>query len=299
MLHMISARCVAHDLHTTALEPLDHTCWRQFAAQWLDRIKFQIAISVRLLTLLLLLVLVSNILKVCALHFGICTCSAQLSTFYMERCNRYKIVITIIIIIIITIIIKIKWAWNILRLRKRKKQTQGGHFSKHLSGCPQGWSMKSAILCWVSVHCLNHTYPVRPSFYPHPSPISPLHPTSPLPHPSNITTTITKTATTQNTIIITITLTPSPPPPLLTRSNTPRSYLNMLHLKPTRTDLLQVVFDKGMVPVGVLQLGHVPVAHLSAHTMESFINKITSSMFLQREHAQQIETKETIMSYYV
>ena len=34
MLHMISARCVARDLHTTAHLPLERTCWRQFAAQW-------------------------------------------------------------------------------------------------------------------------------------------------------------------------------------------------------------------------------------------------------------------------
>ena len=32
MLHVISARCVARDLHTIAHGPLERTCWRQFAA---------------------------------------------------------------------------------------------------------------------------------------------------------------------------------------------------------------------------------------------------------------------------
>ena len=34
MLHMISARCVARDLHTIAPGPLERTCRRVFAAQW-------------------------------------------------------------------------------------------------------------------------------------------------------------------------------------------------------------------------------------------------------------------------
>ena len=29
----MSARCVAHDLHTIAPRPLERTCWRQFIAQ--------------------------------------------------------------------------------------------------------------------------------------------------------------------------------------------------------------------------------------------------------------------------
>ena len=32
MLHVISTRCVARDLHTIAPWPLERTCWRQFAA---------------------------------------------------------------------------------------------------------------------------------------------------------------------------------------------------------------------------------------------------------------------------
>ena len=41
MLHMISARCVAHDLHTIAPWPLERTCWRQFTVQWGDCKKSQ------------------------------------------------------------------------------------------------------------------------------------------------------------------------------------------------------------------------------------------------------------------
>ena len=33
MLHVINARCVARDLHTTGPGPLERTCWRRFAAQ--------------------------------------------------------------------------------------------------------------------------------------------------------------------------------------------------------------------------------------------------------------------------
>ena len=36
MLHVISAGCVARDLHTISPGPLDRTCWRQFATQWGD-----------------------------------------------------------------------------------------------------------------------------------------------------------------------------------------------------------------------------------------------------------------------
>ena len=33
MLHMISARCVARNLHTIGPMPLERTCWRWFTAQ--------------------------------------------------------------------------------------------------------------------------------------------------------------------------------------------------------------------------------------------------------------------------
>ena len=33
MLHVIGARCAAHDFHTIMPRPLESTCWREFMAQ--------------------------------------------------------------------------------------------------------------------------------------------------------------------------------------------------------------------------------------------------------------------------
>ena len=43
MLHVMSARCVARDLHTIAPGPLESRCWREFATQWGDCQKSRIA----------------------------------------------------------------------------------------------------------------------------------------------------------------------------------------------------------------------------------------------------------------
>ena len=43
MLHVISARCVARDLHTFAPVPLERTCWGGLAAQGGDCKKSRIA----------------------------------------------------------------------------------------------------------------------------------------------------------------------------------------------------------------------------------------------------------------
>ena len=48
---------------------------------------------------------VLSALYACVLYFCICTCSAQLSVFHMERCPRKTLIIIIIVIIIIFIII--------------------------------------------------------------------------------------------------------------------------------------------------------------------------------------------------
>ena len=45
---------------------------------------------------------VLSVLYECVLYFCICTCSAQLSMFHMERHSRNMLIITIIIIIITT-----------------------------------------------------------------------------------------------------------------------------------------------------------------------------------------------------
>ena len=44
---------------------------------------------------------VLSVLYACVLYFCICTCSAQLSMFHMERRSRNMLIIIIIIIIII------------------------------------------------------------------------------------------------------------------------------------------------------------------------------------------------------
>ena len=43
---------------------------------------------------------VLGVLYSCALYFGICTCSAQLNMFHIERRSRNTIIIMIVIIII-------------------------------------------------------------------------------------------------------------------------------------------------------------------------------------------------------
>ena len=44
-----------------------------------------------------------GVLDACVLYFSICTCSAQLSMFHMERCSRNTLIIIIIIIILVCI----------------------------------------------------------------------------------------------------------------------------------------------------------------------------------------------------
>ena len=56
----MSARCVAHDLHTIAPRPLKRTWWRQFAAQWGDCKTIDLHLSMRLLLSLSLLREITN-----------------------------------------------------------------------------------------------------------------------------------------------------------------------------------------------------------------------------------------------
>ena len=49
MLHVISARCVARDLHTVVPWPLDYMHWRQFTAQWGDCRNLTLRLLVQLL----------------------------------------------------------------------------------------------------------------------------------------------------------------------------------------------------------------------------------------------------------
>ena len=47
MLHMMTARCVARDLHTIAPWPLERTCWRWFMAQWGDHKNLELCLSMQ------------------------------------------------------------------------------------------------------------------------------------------------------------------------------------------------------------------------------------------------------------
>ena len=53
ILHVISTRCVAHDLQTIALRPLQRMCWRQLTVQWGDCNKknLELHLSMRSLSL--------------------------------------------------------------------------------------------------------------------------------------------------------------------------------------------------------------------------------------------------------
>ena len=60
ILHVIlSARCVAHDLHRIAPWPLERTCWRQFAAQSGDCNKSQIVpFNVTIIIIIIIIIIV-------------------------------------------------------------------------------------------------------------------------------------------------------------------------------------------------------------------------------------------------
>ena len=55
-LHVISARCVARDLHTVVPGPLEHTCCRQFTALWGDCKKSRIAPLNAIITIIIIII---------------------------------------------------------------------------------------------------------------------------------------------------------------------------------------------------------------------------------------------------
>ena len=67
---MISARCVARDLHTISLWPLECTCWRHFAAQWdcqkSQIVPFNVIISIIIIINLYIYHLVGLVVKASA-----------------------------------------------------------------------------------------------------------------------------------------------------------------------------------------------------------------------------------------
>ena len=64
MLHMISVRWSAHDLHSVMPGLLERTCWRQFAGQWGDCQKSRIAP-------LNVLIDITDWLNICMFHFHV------------------------------------------------------------------------------------------------------------------------------------------------------------------------------------------------------------------------------------
>ena len=62
MLHVISAQCVARDLHTYAPWLLECTCWRQFTVQLGDCKKSQIAslnaIIIIIITIIIIIIII-------------------------------------------------------------------------------------------------------------------------------------------------------------------------------------------------------------------------------------------------
>ena len=48
---------------------------------------------------------VLSVLRACILYFCICTCSAQLSMFHIERRSRNTLIIIIIIIVVVVVVV--------------------------------------------------------------------------------------------------------------------------------------------------------------------------------------------------
>ena len=76
MLHVISARCVARDLHTIAPGSLERTCWNGSRRSKEIVTNLELRLSMRLLLLLLLLLL--KMVKIC-LHYMITNIKRLLS----------------------------------------------------------------------------------------------------------------------------------------------------------------------------------------------------------------------------
>ena len=62
MLHMISAVCAARDLDTIAPGPIERVCWRQFAVQWGDCKKSQIAPVSAIIIIIIIIIIIPIII---------------------------------------------------------------------------------------------------------------------------------------------------------------------------------------------------------------------------------------------
>ena len=61
MLHVISARCVARDLHMIAPRPLERMNWRRIAAQWGDSIKSRIAPLKSIIIIIIIIIIMKEL----------------------------------------------------------------------------------------------------------------------------------------------------------------------------------------------------------------------------------------------
>ena len=67
---------------------------------------------------------VLGVLYACVLYFCICTCSAQLGMFHMERCSRNRLIIIMIIYVTVascvhsctptSVVVEVRTAWSLL-----------------------------------------------------------------------------------------------------------------------------------------------------------------------------------------
>ena len=85
MLLVMSARCVARDLHTIAPRPLEHACWREFAAQWGDCKKSRIVLFNVNIIIIIVFVIIVIIIITCSCLAPVLTAVAE-DYYYFNFC---------------------------------------------------------------------------------------------------------------------------------------------------------------------------------------------------------------------
>ena len=72
MVHVISDRCVACDLHTIVHGPLERTCWRRFAAQWGYCERSRIALLNAIIVIIIIIIIIFMAMFIMDLAFPLC-----------------------------------------------------------------------------------------------------------------------------------------------------------------------------------------------------------------------------------
>ena len=78
MLHVISARCVARDLHMIAPGTLERMCWTQFVAPWGGCEKSQIALSNAIIIIIIIVFII--------MHVCVCVCVCVRACVHVCAC---------------------------------------------------------------------------------------------------------------------------------------------------------------------------------------------------------------------